>query len=164
MNVAHSSITFTRVDNISLLSCETMCNPPSPSCHLDECSNCPGTDILKEELAALLDETSFDEIIFKQWVSTGRSTLETFCLSTEEFVDRFCEKIDILRPHSFVAKQQAAFFSSYKTGLKAGDIRVMADFSERYSFVLQDASHWNNNQATIHPLLLIISRLVRFVN
>jgi len=31
---------------------------------------------------------------------------------------------------------------------------IVADFSENYSFVLQDAVqgvHWNNSQATIHP-------------
>ena len=33
---------------------------------------------------------------------------------------------------------------------------MMADFSENYSFVLQDAAqgfHWNNSQATIHPFV-----------
>ena len=33
---------------------------------------------------------------------------------------------------------------------------LIADFSENYSFVLQDAAqsfHWNNSQATIHPFV-----------
>ena len=33
---------------------------------------------------------------------------------------------------------------------------MMPDFSENYSFVLQDATqsfHWNNSQATIHPFV-----------
>ena len=33
---------------------------------------------------------------------------------------------------------------------------VIGDFSENYSFVLQDAAqgfHWNNSQATIHPFV-----------
>ena len=33
---------------------------------------------------------------------------------------------------------------------------MMPDFSENYSFVLQDAAksfHWNNSQATIHPFV-----------
>ena len=40
---------------------------------------------------------------------------------------------------------------------------VTADFSENYSFVLQDAVqgfHWNNAQATIHPLLFTIVALM----
>ena len=37
-----------------------------------------------------------------------------------------------------------------------GEFLVIADFSENYSFVLQDAAqgfHWNNSQATIHPFV-----------
>ena len=133
-----------------------MCNPPSPSCCLGECPVCPDTCLLKDEIVASLDKSDIDEIVFKQWVSTDRSTLETFCLSAEDFVDCLCEKLEALRPHSFIAKQQAAFFSSCKTSLKVGEILMNADFSENYSFVLQDASqgfHWNNTQATIHPFI-----------
>ena len=37
-----------------------------------------------------------------------------------------------------------------------GHFLVICDFSENYSFVLQDAAqgfHWNNSQATLHPLV-----------
>jgi hypothetical protein len=119
---------------------KTMCNPPSPSCCLGECLVCPEIHLLKEELVGMLEKSDVDEIIFKQWVSTDRSTLETFCLSAEDFVDLFCEKLQVLRPHSFIAKQQAAFFSSCKMNLEIGEILMNADFSENYSFVLQDAS------------------------
>ena len=89
---------------------KTMCNPPSSSCCLGECPVCPGTHLLKEELVASLEKSDVDEIIFKQWVSTDRSTLDTFCLPPEDFVYLFCEKLEVLQPHSFIAKQQAAFF------------------------------------------------------
>lgn len=35
-----------------------------------------------------------------------------------------------------------------------GEFLVTADFSENYSFILQEAAqgfHWNNSQATLHP-------------
>ena len=38
-----------------------------------------------------------------------------------------------------------------------GEIIVLADFSENFAFVLQDAAqgfHWNNAQATIHPFVV----------
>lgn len=38
-----------------------------------------------------------------------------------------------------------------------GEFAVVADFSENYSFVVQDAAqgmHWNNSQATIHPFVV----------
>ena len=92
--------------------------------------------------------------MFKQWVSTDRSTLETHCLPAEEFADLFCEKLEALRPHSFLAREQSSYFAARKSSLKLGEILVNADFSENYSFVLQDAAqgfHWNNSQATVHP-------------
>ena len=38
-----------------------------------------------------------------------------------------------------------------------GEFLVLADFSENYSFVVQDevqGFHWNNSQATIHPFVI----------
>ena len=133
-----------------------MCNPPSPSCYLGECSTCPELQSFKEELIELMEKYEIDQVVFKQWVNTDRSTLETHCLPSEEFADLFCEKLEILRPHSFLAKEQAAFFSWKKSALQPGEILVIADFSENYSFVIQDAAqgfHWNNSQATIHPFV-----------
>ena len=40
--------------------------------------------------------------------------------------------------------------------MKPGEFLVVGDFSENYSFVLQDAAqsfHWNNLQATLHPFV-----------
>ena len=126
-----------------------MRNPPSPSCYLGECCTCPDVQTFKEEFIELMEKYEIDEVVFKQWVSTDRSTLETHCLTSEEFADLFCEQLEILRPHSFLAKEQAAFFVWKK-------ITVIADFSENYSFVIQDAAqgfHWNNSQSTIHPFV-----------
>ena len=95
-----------------------------------------------------------EQIVYKQRVSTDRSTLETYCASAEEFVDTVCEKLELLRPHSFVAREQASFYAKCKSSLQPGEILVTADVSENYSFVLQDAAQgfdWNNSQATLHP-------------
>jgi len=133
-----------------------ICNPPHPTCYLGECDACPGIEKLKEELLTQLDENDVDQIIYKQWVSTDRSTLETYLSQAEEFADSFCDKLELLRPHSFIAKEQASFYATRKTTLKAGEFLVTADFSENYSFVLQDSAqgfHWNNSQATLHPFV-----------
>ena len=106
--------------------------------------------------AVLLDENNMDDIVYKQWIATDRSTLETYCLPVEEFVEIFCEKLELLRPHSFIASEQAAYYTSCKTNLQPGEFLVTVDFSENYSFILQDAAqgfHWNNSQATLHPFI-----------
>lgn len=44
-----------------------------------------------------------------------------------------------------------------KSSLKEGEVVIICDFAENYSFVLQDAvqsHHWNNDQATIHPFVI----------
>ena len=133
-----------------------ICNPPHPRCYLGECDACPEIETLKEELLTHFDEIDVDQIVYKQWVSTDRSTLETFCSPVEEFADTFCKKIELLRPHSFIATEQESFYASRKATLKMGEFLVTADFLENYSFVLQDAAqgfHWNNSQATLHPFV-----------
>ena len=60
-----------------------------------------------------------------------------------------------IRSH-FIASQQAEFYKDCKLHLSPGEMLVTADFSENYSFVLQDAAqgfHWNNSQATVHPFV-----------
>ena len=134
-----------------------ICNPPQPKCYLRTCTDCPGFDCLKEFLHTALDESMIDTLTYKQWVSVDRCTLDTVSSTPEEFVEAFVDKLEALVPHSFVAKQQSAYFNECKVCLKPGEVLVQADFSENYSFVLQDAAqgyHWNNSQTTIHPFVV----------
>lgn len=131
-----------------------LCNPPLPTCFLGNCTYCPGVSKLRDDLSTLLDENVIDNISFKQWISVDRSTLETYTKPVDEFVEMFCEKLELLRPHAFIAAQQASYYNDCKSGLAPREMLVTLDFSENYSFVLQDAAqgfHWNNSQATIHP-------------
>ena len=60
-------------------------------------------------------------------------------------------------PHSFIAGEQASFYALPKATLKTGEFLAIVDFSENYSFALQDAAqglHWNNSQATLHPFVV----------
>ena len=74
----------------------------------------------REELLTCFDEADVDQIVYKQWVSTDRSTLETFCSPYEDFVDAFREKVGFLRPHSFIATQPASFYAACKAALRKG--------------------------------------------
>ena len=133
-----------------------ICNPSQPACYMGTCESCPGINVLREYLSAVMDDHIIDNVIFKQWVSVDRSTLETFSKSADDFVEIFCEKIQTLLPHSFIAAQQATFYKDTKETSQPGEVLVTADFSENYAFILQDAAqgfHWNNSQATIHPFV-----------
>ena len=108
--------------------------------------------MLRDDL--LMDDNMIDSVVFRQWVSFDRSTLET--KPADEFVESFCEKLELVLPHSFIAMQQASFYKDHKSTLQPEELLVTAEFSENYSFILQDAAqgfHWNNSQATIHPFV-----------
>ena len=134
-----------------------ICNPPLPDCYLGECKVCPGVEPLKHELYLIFDENMIDSVTYKQWTAVDRSTLETVSQQSYDFVESFCERLEALRSHSFIASQQSRFFDESKSSLKPQEVVVCADFSENYAFVLQDAAqgfHWNNAQATLHPFVI----------
>ena len=49
---------------------------------------------------------------------------------------------------------QTKHFYDVKENLSPGEVLVVGDFSENYSFVVQDAAqgvHWSNSSCTLHP-------------
>ena len=50
-----------------------------------ECPNCSGT----EKVTAAFDRKGVDEVEFKQWTLTDRSTFETQKLSADDFITSF---------------------------------------------------------------------------
>ena len=133
-----------------------MCNPPLPECHLGCCEICPGKEPIKELLSTGFEEKEIDEIEYKQWTNTDRSKLETVVMSSDDFVEEFLDRLDQLKAHDFISKRQAMYLNHRKERLGDGEFVVIGDFSENYSFVVQDAAqsfHWNNSTATIHPFV-----------
>ena len=55
-----------------------------------------------------------------------------------------------------IAKVQANYVQDLKRNLKHGEVFVIADFSENYTCIVQDAIqsyHWHVSQATVHPFM-----------
>lgn len=138
-----------------------LCNPASIECHLGKCSSCPGTEEVKTILDESFEDNSIEKVTFRQWISVDRCNLETIEKSTSEFVDLFTENLSALVRHDFIAKQQSSFMNHVKENLKDSEVLVICDFSENYSFVLQDEAqsyHWNRGQATVHPFVIYYKR------
>ena len=55
-------------------------------------------------------------------------------------MEHFCKKLDTLRRHDFIAKEQSHFCTERKESLQDGEVLVIGDFAENYSFVLEDAA------------------------
>ncbi|KAK3914359.1 Latrophilin Cirl [Frankliniella fusca] len=143
----------TYYDFISLVICEE----PTPSCYLNSCCDkCPGTENLRIRLLTLFDDNLVESIKYKQWTSTERCKLETLLKNSEEFVELFTDQLKELLPHHYVSKQQAKYYSTLKTNLKEGEVLVVCDFAENYTFIVQDSVqnyYWNQDQVTIHPFV-----------
>ena len=134
------------------------CDPSRPECSLGECEQCPGTDHdkVKEKLLQDLEERGVEVVTYKQWLSTDRCDLLTVENDLDDFCDILCKKLEILRPHDYIARQQASFLVDLKEQLNPSEVITICDFSENYGFLIQDAVqgyHWTNLQATIHPFI-----------
>ena len=116
----------------------TMCNPALPSFHLGTCECYPGIESLNEVLGRCYEEMGIDKIQFSQWTATYSSNLETFVKPVEDFLDAFLERLETLKPHDFIAKQQASYLNSVKENLLPGEVLVIGEFSNYYSCVVQD--------------------------
>ena len=95
-----------------------------------------------------------DEITYKQWQSTDRTSLVTITEKTSDFVQSLISKLQVLKQHMFIHHMQTIEFYSVKENLSSGEVLAVGDFSENYSFVVQDAAqgvHWSNSSCTLHP-------------
>ena len=90
-----------------------ICNPSHPRCYLGECDARSEIETLKEELLTHFDEIDVEQIVYKQLVSTNRSTLETFCSPVEEFADTFCKKIRRTLVSPFIHCNRAGIILCY---------------------------------------------------
>ena len=107
-------------------------------------------------LQQLLEEQAIHQLQFSAWTGTDRSTLLTQILSTDDFINQLGDKLVLLKPHSFIAKQQSQFFEGKKKNLDEGVVLALLDFSENYKYEVQGASqafHFNNTQCTVFPVV-----------
>lgn len=133
-----------------------ICEEPNAECYLKNCTKCPGVQKLREYLDKILSPYEEFLLSFKQWVNDPQCTLETFTKTSTDFVDFFCDQIDELIIHDYICKEQSAWLRLKKENLKEGEFIIIKDFAQNYGFVVQDAAqgfHWNNNQATIYPVV-----------
>lgn len=136
---------------------KTVCSIDSEQCMMRRCKECPGVDNLITFVSSLETCEVLQEIEYKQWISTDRTTLVTVKEQISDFVSNLSEKIVNLTRHHYTAKAQSAYLKNLKEEIKPEtECIILGDFAENYSFVVQDAAqgfHWENSQATLHPFV-----------
>ena len=135
-----------------------VCDIESKECMLHCCDKCPGNEMLKAYLEEQFKDFESDETItFKQWIKVDRETLESLQLPVDDFIDDLISKVSILFKHRFIAKNQNNYLRLLKNELKSNELIILMDFSEKYSFFVQDAVqgfYWENSRTTLHPFVV----------
>ncbi|XP_057332044.1 uncharacterized protein LOC130671921 [Microplitis mediator] len=134
-----------------------MCQSPSAECYFGTCRDCPSIEVLNDVLTKIFDGNEIESINYKFWISTPRCSLETLSKSTYDFIEKFCADLKVLLPHAYIAKQQSNFYKTVKQNLQEEEYLIVCDFAENYAFVVQNAAsgfHWNNDTATIIPVVI----------
>lgn len=149
-------INSVKFDSYKEIADKILCSSPirTIDCFYRTCEECISTDSIVRELTSVLEADDMEEVLFQQWLTTDRCNLETIIKPADEFVQYLTEKVEKLITHDFIHKEQSSYLSNKKNSLQNGEILVICDFSENYSFIIQNSAqgyHWNNNQATIHP-------------
>lgn len=134
-----------------------MCNPARIECYMNNCSECPGIDNLRDALVTYFEESFVQNITYKIWLTVDQCIMQTMVKDVKECVDDFCELLLKLKTHDFIAKMQKPFYNELKDSLMEKEVFVTCDFAENYSFILQDvvqSYHWTSVQATIYPCVV----------
>ena len=79
-----------------------------------------------------------ETIYYKQWKVTDRWELVTRSTTVEEFIEKVCEKLNMVTSHSYIAKSQSE--------MSQKEVIILCDFAENFRFVVQDevqSYHWN---------------------
>ena len=127
---------------------------------LHRCDKCPGNEMLKAYLEEQFKDFESDETItFKQWIKVDRETLESLQLPVDDFIDDLISKVSILSKHHFIAKNQNNYLRLLKNELKSNELIILMDFSENYSFVVQEESERSLTSRLSYCNDLVLGRL-----
>ena len=70
-----------------------------------------------------------ETVRYKQWTVIDRSELVTQSTTVEEFIEKVCEKLDMITTHSYIAKAQAEYLKNLKPEMIQKEVIVLCDFA-----------------------------------
>lgn len=84
-----------------------------------------------------------------------RGDLITRLLPKDDLLNHLVEEMEKHKAHHFISKIQSYHFKELKGNLEDSDCLVIGDFTENFTFYVQDeiqSFHWTNRQVTLHPV------------
>lgn len=135
-----------------------VCSIDNRDCMLRHCSKCPSNDNLKNALQDKFQEwDEEDEITYSAWVTTDRTQQVSVTVTLGEYFNHLIKSLEKLLPHSFITKSQSNYLKQSKLSLKPEEAIILIDFSENYSYVIQDevqGYHWTRDSCSLHPVVV----------
>ena len=122
---------------------------------MSRCQNCPSTAAVRTSIEPLLQDLP-EDIVYKKWTQTDGTKLDNITEDKDEFMDGLIHRLSQLTSHHFIARTQSSYFKKSKEELDEETCVLVSDFSENFSFVVQDCVqgyYWMNEQATVLPFL-----------
>lgn len=137
-----------------------VCDIKNEKCMLGKCTVCPKRDNFNQFLHTVIDNDDPETTIaVKQWVTIDRTRITELNFEVPEFIEILENKFKDITTHHYIAKMQSQFLRDTKYNLKAEECSLLLDFSENYTFPIQDAIqgyYWENFQATLHLVVAYI--------
>ena len=144
------------VENYSDVLLLLLCSNPNKQCFFGEYESCSNNDSLVNGMEKVFEKNHINKVSYKHWGSKSRAALETVRVPVKTFIPTFEKSRKLFIVHSFIADQQSSYHRFLKNNLQDDRGLIVCDFAENYAFVIQYAVpgfHWNNNQATIFPMI-----------
>ena len=114
-----------------------VCSLENAECMMHRCKLCPGIQALKSCLVQeFIDHVLEDDVVFKQWQSSDRTTLLLQSFPVDEFNDFLWDSIDNLTTHSCIAKTKSRYLKNCKGNLNQNECLILGDFAENYQCCL----------------------------
>ena len=130
-----------------------VCSIESEKRMMGYCKDCPGREGLIEHMNNCEELSALEDVSYLQWVSTDRAKLVTIIESKADVIDNVSRQVVKLTRHSLTTKAQNMYMKELKANMKPLDIILQGDFTENFSYVVQDeiqSFHWENKLATLH--------------
>nr|CAH0102184.1 unnamed protein product [Daphnia galeata] len=103
-----------------------------------------------------------ENVSYKQWTHMDGNKLETILAERDDYIEKLVALVDKLTTHHFVARNQSAYFVQSKENIDHETCVLVSDFSENFSFVIQDSVqgyYWLNDQATLLPFMVYMKKI-----
>lgn len=139
-----------------------VCNDGEENCMLKKCVKCPGQLGVLQTFDSIIEEENIEikegTIKYKIWIEKGSAgSLETVEDHFDAIKTSVCKDINCLTIHQYVADTQKQYLNHCKRSLELDTCVIVMDFSENYSFIIQQSVqsfYYNNSQATLHPFCM----------